>query len=101
MSKDKKKQDRARRKKERRRNKRNKAKVASQKRPQAGETWFQEEVVSFECPCGKQVTITQDPSGVQPSSILHELPMCAEYEQLAPDDYLRWVRGKREGRLDA
>ena len=52
------------------------------------------------CPCGGKAIVTSDERG-EPASLLHSMPMCEEYEKLEPDEYMRWLRGKREGRFDA
>ena len=55
--------------------------------------------VALQCPCGKQVFITRDEEGNP--SVIHALPMCEHFEKLEPDEYLRWVRGTYEGKMDS
>jgi len=47
--------------------------------------------IDFVCPfCGRRVDVGHGPSGN--GQILHEMPMCANFEQLEPADYLEFVR---------
>ncbi len=63
-------------------------------------TFTERSILELKCPCGGTCTVTEDAQG-ELASILHTMPMCSEFEVLDPDEYLRWVRGKIEGRFDA
>lgn len=39
------------------------------------------------CPCGKKFYVDS-----QRYCVIHEMPMCKQFEALEPDKYLRWVR---------
>lgn len=56
--------------------------------------------LEVKCPCGGTATVTSDERG-EPASLLHTLPMCGEFKDLDPPEYLRWVRGRIEGTFDA
>ncbi len=47
--------------------------------------------IEMECPCGGTAIYAEDQDG-EPHSLLHTMPMCAQFESLAPVDYLKWRR---------
>lgn len=55
--------------------------------------------LSVICPCGQQVHAGYDQDGA--GVVIHREPRCAEFDALDPDEFLRWMRLKREGKLDA
>ena len=44
-----------------------------------------EHQLELECPCGKSVVIFDD-------AVLHGVPMCADFNDRSPPDYLAWLR---------
>lgn len=54
-----------------------------------------DEKVNTTCPCGRNVSIgyTEDGS----PTILHEMPMCADFESREGLDYVIWLRRKTVG----
>lgn len=61
--------------------------------------------LQLQCPCGGVAMVGESggPSGTTPNTptIIHTMPMCQQFETLAPDEYLRWLRMQLEGRGDA
>jgi len=46
------------------------------------------------CPCGQTVI-------VYASALLHEMPMCQDFEGRSPVDYVTWLRRQHEKDLEA
>ena len=50
------------------------------------------------CPwCARPISVTYRPSDMQPTSVLHDMPMCPEYARVEPGDYLKAVLDVRQG----
>ena len=56
--------------------------------------------LEIKCPCGGTAFYTTTPDG-EPASLIHTLPACVHYMDLPPDEYIRWIRSKIEGRADS
>lgn len=70
------------------------------RRPQAGERVQLKEGVAFDCPdCGLRVTIGCDQYDTPVA--IHKKPMCATFDALDPDEYLKWARLRMQGKTDA
>ena len=54
-----------------------------------------DEQVNAVCPCGAQVSIGYDEEGK--GVVLHALPMCRDYGEKAPMEYVTWLRRKTVG----
>jgi len=50
--------------------------------------------VETTCMCGAVVIAGTLTTGY--SSVIHRLPMCPEFDRLEPDDFLTWLRTKKE-----
>lgn len=53
------------------------------------------------CPgCGLPLRVQaeepEDGIGLQPTVVLHELPICTQYENTSADTFLRWVMDVRD-----
>ena len=53
-----------------------------------------------ECPCGKLVQIGHRVSDGAPF-VLHREPTCTNYDEFAPDEFVKWLRLHAEGKLDS
>jgi hypothetical protein len=47
------------------------------------------------CPCGRRIY-----ADVRKTGLLHEMPMCVPFEELQPEEFLRYVRIARSARGD-
>jgi hypothetical protein len=41
------------------------------------------------CPCGRRIYV---PTNRNQYAVIHEMPMCVPFQELEPDEFLRYVR---------
>jgi len=56
--------------------------------------------IQVRCPCGEDFFVGYE-EGSKIPVLLHKGEPCHEFIELEPDDFLRWVRARLEGKADA